>query len=82
MRGIHHRNRAQGMVEYIIIIVVVGIFCIGIFMVMGRGVQEQVGHTTEKLVGAKTHNAKLTNSKAQLDYRNEEAVRKGGMSHE
>lgn len=82
MRNLLSRsNRAQGMVEYIIIVVVVGIFCIGIFMALGRGVQEQVGHSTEKLVGAKTHNAKIA-PKQTTDAVKAETSRKGGMSHE
>jgi hypothetical protein len=56
------KSRAQGMVEYIIIVVVVGIFCIGIFMALGKGVQSQVGISTEKLTGLQTHNATLDTS--------------------
>jgi len=49
------------MVEYIVIIVVVGIFCIGMFMMLGKGVQSQTGFSTNKLTGATVHNDHLAN---------------------
>jgi Flp pilus assembly pilin Flp len=61
------KNRGQGMVEYIIIVVVVGIFCIGIFMALGKGVQAQVGHATSKLVGTTVHDKKIDS--ADVDQR-------------
>ena len=55
---LHNRsNRGQGMVEYIIIVVVVGIFCIGIFMALGKGVQRQTQVATDKLTGELTHDS-------------------------
>ena len=53
------QRRGQGMVEYIIIVVVVGIFCIGIFMALGKGVQSQVAQSTQKLTGSTVHDAEL-----------------------
>lgn len=57
--NIRNTRRGQGMVEYIIIVVVVGIFCIGIFMALGKGVQAQVATSTQKLVGSVEHDAAL-----------------------
>jgi hypothetical protein len=53
------------MVEYIIIVVVVGIFCIGIFMAMGKGVQAQVGRSTVKLTGAVAHDSALSGASVE-----------------
>lgn len=47
------------MVEYIIIVVVIGIFCIGIFMAMGKSIQAQAALTTQKMVGSRTHDSAL-----------------------
>jgi len=59
---LNNNRRGQGMVEYIIIVVVVGIFCIGIFMALGKGVQSQVAQSTQKLTGATAHNTALNNT--------------------
>lgn len=52
-------RHGQGMVEYIIIVIVIGVFCIGIFMAMGKSVQSQTGISTQKLVGSVTHDSPL-----------------------
>ena len=57
-----NRKSGQAMVEYIIIVVVVGVFCIGIFMALGKGVESQVGQATSKLVGSKDYDKKIVNT--------------------
>lgn len=52
-------RRGQGMVEYIIIVIVIGVFCIGIFMAMGKGIQSQAALTTQKMVGSRSHDSAL-----------------------
>jgi hypothetical protein len=47
------------MVEYIIIVIVIGVFCIGIFMAMGKSVQAQTAISTQKMVGSVAHDDAL-----------------------
>jgi len=48
----HRSRRAQGMTEYIIIVVVVAIFCIGIYSLFGQGITLQGSVATAKLTGS------------------------------
>jgi len=81
MNLINNNRRGQGMVEYIIIVVVVGIFCIGIFMALGKGVQTQVATSTNKLVGTMNHDDAVLN--LGVDARvNTETARSNKMNHE
>jgi Flp pilus assembly pilin Flp len=76
-----NNRRGQGMVEYIIIVVVVGIFCIGIFMALGKSVQSQVGAATQKMVGSITHDAQLEDYGADGRVQAEKA-RENLMTHQ